>query len=50
MEERAQHPDREGLVDRHQHRDHRQGLAIERGRVLAEDRAQDSAELMKTGK
>ena len=41
LEEGAQHPDREGLVDRDQDRDDRQRLAIERGRVLAQDRPQD---------
>ncbi len=40
LEETAQHPDGEGLVDRDQHGDDREGLAVEGRGVFAQDRAE----------
>ena len=41
LEERAQHPDCEGLVDCHEDGDHRPRLAVEGWRHIPEYRAQD---------
>ena len=41
LEERAQHPDRERLIDRHQNGNDRHWLSIQRRRHFAEKRPED---------